>query len=267
MEAIELWPGAMPGAQEGVDEECPRLTPYLLDTIAAKGPRPAVIVCPGGGYARCAQHEGEPIAQWLNRIGISAFVLDYRVAPSKHPAPLSDAQRAVRIVRANAEAWGIDPSRIGILGFSAGGHVAGSTGVFFDEGAPEAEDPIERCSSRPDVTILCYPVITLTEPFGHQGSRRHLLGEESSEEQAHSMSLERHVRPDTPPVFLWYTSDDEVVPVENALLYAAALRRERVPFELHSYESGRHGLGLAEEHPYAAPWTEACERWLRIRGF
>lgn len=266
MSIIELWPEALPYAQEGVQEERPTLTPYLLPAAGGKA-NPAVIVCPGGGYARRADHEGRPVAEWLNRIGISAFVLDYRVAPSRHPAPLADARRAIRTVRSQAEAWQIDPERIGILGFSAGGHIAASSGVLFEPGTPQAEDPIERVSSRPDLMILCYPVITLTEPFGHQGSRANLLGAASTDEEARAMSLELLVRPDTPPSFIWHTSDDQAVPVENALMFASALRREGVPFELHSYESGRHGIGLAEAPPYAEPWTNACERWLRNRGF
>jgi len=259
MDSIPLWPeGTIPE-----NEEIPRLTPYLLDK---KEPHAAVIVCPGGGYARRAAHEGQPVAEWLNRIGIASFVLDYRVAPSKHPAPLSDAQRAIRYVRSHAEEFGIDPNRIGILGFSAGGHLASSAGTHFDSGNPNASDPIERASCRPDLMVLCYPVITFSE-YRHSGSMVNLLGEDAPEELRRYMSSELQVTPDTPPAFLWHTSDDPGVPVENSLLLAAALRRNGVPFELHSYESGRHGLGLAQEHPEARTWPDLCELWLRRRGF
>ncbi|WP_159886457.1 alpha/beta hydrolase [Paenibacillus puerhi] len=266
MSVMNIWPGELPYHQEHVQEETPTLTSYLLPAEEGER-RPAVLVCPGGGYARRADHEGRPVAEWLNRIGISAFVLDYRVAPSKHPAPLADARQAIRIVRANAEAWGIDPGRIGILGFSAGGHVAASASVLFEQGDEHAADPLQKLSSRPDLAILCYPVISLLPEFGHQGSKNNLIGEEADEELVQALSLELQVNPDTPPAFIWHTSDDASVPVENALYYAAALRRNGVPFELHSYESGRHGIGLAQEHPYAEPWTAACERWLRNRGF
>ncbi|MEK8129569.1 alpha/beta hydrolase [Paenibacillus filicis] len=266
MSVIEVWPGELPHGQEHVQEERPILTPYLLE--ASQGERhAAVIVCPGGGYGMRAGHEGRPVAEWLNRIGLSAFVLDYRVAPSKHPAPLVDAQQAIRIVRANAAEWGLDPARIGILGFSAGGHLAASASVLFQPGDETSDDPLLRESSRPNLAVLCYPVISLLPEFGHQGSMRNLLGEEASEDQVRAMSQELQVSAETPPCFIWHTSDDPVVPVENALYFAASLRRHGVPFELHSYESGRHGIGLAEDHPYAQPWTAACERWLRLQGF
>ncbi|SDE14267.1 Acetyl esterase/lipase [Paenibacillus sp. UNCCL117] len=266
MSVMKVWPQELPDRQPDVEEEQPTLTPYLLP--AGEGEHhPAVIVCPGGGYVKRADHEGRPVAEWLNRIGISAFVLDYRVAPSKHPAPLGDAKQAIRIVRANAEAWGIDSGRIGILGFSAGGHLAASASVLFEPGDEAAEDLLQRQSTRPDLAILCYPVISLLPEFGHQGSKNNLIGEEAPQELVKALSLELQVSPETPPAFIWHTSDDASVPVENALYFAAALRRNGVPFELHSYESGRHGLGLAPEHPYAEPWTAACERWLRNRGF
>lgn len=182
MSVIQLWPGELPYAQEHVQEERPVLTPYLLEA-SEEEQRAAIIVCPGGGYGFRAEHEGPPVAEWLNRIGISAFVLDYRITPSKHPAPLEDARQAVRIVRERALEWGIDPSRIGILGFSAGGHLAASASVLFHQGDPGSADPLLRQSSRPDLAVLCYPVITMLPEFGHQGSTANLLGEEASEEQ------------------------------------------------------------------------------------
>ncbi len=262
-ENIELWPGA---AQESVGEEnqgCPGLTFY---PASGEGLRAAVIVCPGGGYGRRAAHEGEPVALWLNSLGISAFVLHYRVAPHRHPLPLQDAQRAIRTVRHRAEEWRIDPKRIGILGFSAGGHLASTAGTLFDAGNEEAADPIERYSSRPDLIVLCYPVITFGDS-GHVGSKFNLLGEPADEDLAAALSTHTRVTDHTPPAFLWHTADDAAVPVENSLLFAGALSRHQVPFELHVFESGRHGLGLAEEHPEAKAWPALCGTWLRKQNF
>lgn len=264
MSMLYLWPEGAPLAQGEEIEDKPRLTPYL---VQAGKPAAAVVVCPGGGYQRRAEHEGEPIARWLNGLGIHAFVLDYRVAPYRHPAPLFDAQRAIRIVRHRADEWGVDPRRVGILGFSAGGHLSASAATRFDEGRPDAADPIERQSCRPDAAVLCYPVITLAGDYRHNGSAVNLLGEGSGEAERLEHSAERNVNERTPPTFLWHTADDASVPVENALLFASALSRHRVPFDLHVYESGRHGLGLAAEHPEAHAWTQACALWLRRRGF
>lgn len=262
---ISIWEeGQMPHAMGGDEPAHPNLTPYLLK--GSSDLRAAVIVLPGGGYAHLADHEGEPVARWLNGIGISAFVLKYRHHPYRHPAPLLDAQRAIRHVRANAKQYGIDPTKIGILGFSAGGHLASTAGTHYDAGDPSAADPIERVSSRPDLMILCYPVITFCE-YRHHGSMRNLIGEDAPDELREYLSNERQVTSDTPPAFLWHTSDDPGVPVENSILFATALSKHKVPFELHSYESGRHGLGLALEHPEAHTWTRLCELWLRRRGF
>jgi len=262
--SVPLWPDGAPFARGDQDEDRPELIPF--PAMNGKDPASAVIICPGGGYARHAPHEGQPVAEWLNSIGISAFVLKYRVAPYRHPAPLTDARRAIRYVRFYANEFGIDPHRVGILGFSAGGHLAAAAGTQFDYGDAHAADPIERQSSRPDVMILCYPVITFLE-YRHHGSMANLLGEHPPFALREQLSLERQVTSDTPPTFLWHTSDDEGVPVENSLLFASALSRHRVPFELHSYESGRHGLGLAQDHPQARTWTRLCELWLRRQGF
>lgn len=262
MERIELWPEGAPYSKGEELEDRPALTPYLLDGAGANVP--AVIVLPGGGYATRAYHEGEPIAQWLNSLGLHAFVLSYRVAPYQHPAPLSDVQRALRYVRSRAEEWGIDSGRLGILGFSAGGHLASTAGTHYDAGDAAAQDPVERFSCRPDFMVLCYPVISMGE-FRHDGSRTNLLGPEPSEADIRLFSNELQVTADTPPAFLWHTSDDPSVPVENALLFAGALSRCKVPFELHAFQSGSHGLGLAEEHPEAWVWPELCARWFKRR--
>lgn len=261
--SLLLWPDGTPNALGETAEDRPTLVPYL---VQGGDPAPAVIVCPGGGYARRADHEGAPVAQWLNTLGISAFVVHYRVAPYRHPNPLMDAQRAIRTVRSRAQEWNVDPSRVGILGFSAGGHLASSAGVHYDSGRPDAEDLIERESSRPDLLVLCYPVISFG-PDAHKGSQANLLGEDADISLIERMSSERQVTEQTPPTFLWHTADDASVPVENSLLFASALSRNKVPFELHVFESGRHGLGLAAEQPGVSAWTSVCAAWLKKQGF
>lgn len=244
-------------------EDFPVIEPYLLD---GECPFPVIIIAPGGGYAYRAEHEAYPVANWLNSIGISAVVLQYRVAPYQHPVPLADMQRAIRLVRSKSLEWNIDPNRVGILGFSAGGHLASTAGTHFDLGNESAEDKIEQFSSRPDLMVLCYPVITMGE-YTHNGSRTNLLGENPKAEMVNLLSTELHVSEQTPPAFIWHTADDASVAVENSLLFTTALRRKKVPFELHIFESGRHGLGMAEDHPEAKAWPALCENWLRKRGF
>jgi len=262
-EEIDLWPDGAPGALGDAKEDCPTITLFLVEN---EKPRGFVIVCPGGGYVVKAPHEGEPIALWLNTLGISAVVLEYRVSPYRHPVPLMDAQRAIRLVRFHAKEWNIDPNHIGILGFSAGGHLAATAGTHYDTGNPEAKDQVDRIGCRPDALILCYPVITVNE-FGHQGSMINLLGEHPSEELLNNLSNEKQVDENTPVAFLWHTADDEGVPVENSLLFAAALRHHHVPFALHVYSKGPHGLGLAEEYPEICTWTLTCGEWLKKNGF
>ncbi|HZG55064.1 alpha/beta hydrolase [Paenibacillus sp.] len=264
-ETLLLWPEGAPLAAGDTDEDRPAITPYL---VPGKG-NAAVVVAPGGGYGMRAEHEGEPIARWLNGLGISAFVLRYRVAPYKYPAALLDAQRAIRTVRRRADAFGIDPARVGLLGFSAGGHLAATAGTHYDRGLPatEAEDDVDLLSCRPDALILCYAVITMKGPCAHEGSRLNLLGADPDPALLASLCNEDQVTADTPRTFLWHTSDEESVPVENSLMFATALRKHKVPFELHVYAEGHHGLGLAAEHPFARGWTGACADWLRNIGF
>lgn len=262
METLLLWPEGTLGSLGDSLEDQPAITPYLVE---GEG-NAAVLICPGGGYGMRADHEGGPVAEWLNTLGISAFVLRYRVAPYKYPSALNDAKRALRTIRSSAGQYGIDPDRLGILGFSAGGHLASTAGVLFDPGQKEAADPLERYSSRPDFMILCYPVISMGE-FTHEGSKVNLLGENPDEELIRRLSSELQVTKETPPAFLWHTSDDDAVPVENSLLFAAALRRHEVPFDLHVYAHGRHGLGLADEEPHTRGWTDACASWLQLNGY
>jgi acetyl esterase/lipase len=258
-----LWPNGAPNAAGTGSEDCPAVTWYPVESAA---PSAAMVVCPGGGYARRAAHEAEPVAQWLNGIGIAAAVLRYRVAPYMHPNPLLDAQRAIRFVRHHAKQWNVDPTRVGILGFSAGGHLACTAGTHFDAGHAEAEDPIDRQSCRPDVMVLCYPVVTFGQ-FAHEGSKLNLLGANPPSDLVEALSGEKQVTPLTPPAFIWHTADDKTVPVENSLQLAAAMSRQRVPFELHVFESGNHGLGLAGDHQEAKAWPDLCAAWLRKQGF
>jgi acetyl esterase/lipase len=263
-EPIKLWPAGAPGAQGSEPQDIPTLTPFVPKEKANGA---AVIVCPGGGYTRLANHEGQPVAEWLNSLGITAFVLKYRLGPKyQHPAPLQDAARAVRLVRSKAAEWKIDPKKIGVLGFSAGGHVASTIGTHFDAGQPTATDAIDRVSSRPDLLVLIYPVITMGS-FTHAGSKKQLLGENPSPEMVKLLSNEEQVSKETPPTFLVHTANDAGVPVENTLSFADALRKNGIPFELHIYERGRHGFGLGTNDPILSTWTARCADWLRVQGF
>lgn len=263
-----LWPNGAPGALGEEPNDRPTLTIWIPAPQKATGA--AMVVCPGGGYGHLAvDHEGKQIAEWLNSFGVAAFVLEYRHRGRGygHPAPLADAQRAVRTVRVRAEAFGIDPKRIGILGFSAGGHLASTAATHFDAGEPQADDPIERVSCRPDFAVLCYAVIALGEPFTHAGSQRNLLGPDAPEELVRSLSSEKQVSPRTPPVFLWHTDEDRGVPPENSVQFYLACRRHGVPAELHVFRTGRHGLGLAADVPGTRQWPKLCEQWMRAQGF
>ena len=260
-----LWEKNTPGALGSAAEDIPTLTPYLPDPATATGA--AIIVFPGGGYGGLAPHEGEGYARWLNTHGIAAFVLKYRLGSHgyRHPIMLGDAARALRMVRADAAKWKVDPKRIGIIGSSAGGHLASTLLTHFDAGNPGAADPVDRVSSRPDLGILCYPVITLGT-YTHQGSKENLLGKNPAPELVELLSNEKQVTQETPPCFLWHTWEDGVVPVENSLSFASALREKGVRFDLHIYEKGGHGMGLGDPAcPH--PWAADCLYWLRAQGF
>lgn len=270
LEPIRLWPGTPPGALGQEEKDVPTLTPYLPPPDRMTGA--AVVICPGGGYAVLADHEGSHYARWLNELGIAGFVLKYRLGSSgyRHPVMLQDAARAVRWVRAHAPEYRVDPRRVGIMGSSAGGHLASTLLTHFDDGRADAADPVERQSSRPDLGILCYPVIQLSGPYAHRGSRDQLLGPNAPEELALALSNDRNVTSNTPPCFLWHTVEDRGVPPENSVAFAEALRRAGVPFELHLFEKGPHGMGLGTREWDPArrhPWTVACAAWLKQHGF
>lgn len=262
-----LWPAGAPGAKGDSDNDKPTLAVMLPPADKANGA--AVVVCPGGGYGGLAMsYEGIDVGQWLNDHGIAAFVLKYRHKGSgyQHPAPLQDAQRAIRTVRARAAELHVDPARIGILGFSAGGHLASSAGTHFEAGKSDAKDPIEHVSSRPDFLILCYPVISFVAPETHQGSKKNLLGENPDPKLVENMSSELAVTSNTPPAFIFHTTADTGVPPENAILFYSALRKAKVPAELHIYEKGPHGVGLGTKVPAVASWPDRCIDWLKHRG-
>jgi acetyl esterase/lipase len=264
-QTMPLWPNAAPGAQGTADIDIPSLTAFPASRTKVST---AVIVFPGGGYAHLSmEHEGSEIAQWLNNIGVSAFVLKYRLGPKyHHPVELGDAQRAIRYVRAHAADYGIDPQRIGIWGFSAGGHLASTAGTHFDAGKADSVDLIDRQSSRPDFMILAYPVITFREPFLHRGSRDNLIGKNPDPALIDLLSNEDHVTGETPPTFLFHTSDDPVVPVQNSIFFYLALRKAQVPAEMHIYQHGPHGVGLAKNIPELSSWPMLLANWLRMRG-
>ena len=266
--SFPLWPDGAPGALGTNDVDIPTLTVFLPEKTNA--PVAAMVICPGGGYGGLAAHEGKDYARWLNEQGIAGFVLKYRLGPKyHHPAMLQDAARALRIVRARAGEWGVDPQRIGIMGSSAGGHLASTLLTHYDAGDTNAPDAIERASSRPDLGILCYPVITM-KVGTHGGSKMNLLGTNPPPALVAELSNEDHVTTNTPPCFIWSTADDKTVQVENSLAFAAALRRARVQVELHIYEHGPHGQGLGGKEYNPAkrlPWTRACTDWLRVHGF
>ncbi|HND52705.1 MAG TPA: alpha/beta hydrolase [Pirellulaceae bacterium] len=261
-----LWPKGAPGAVGEEDRDRPDLRAYLPPAEKATGT--GVIICPGGGYAILAyDHEGHQLAKWFNSRGIAAFVLKYRLTPRyRHPAPLDDAQRAIRHVRANSQRYGVDPKRIGIMGFSAGGHLASTAATHFDAGKPDAADPVDRQSCRPDFAVLCYAVVSFTEPFGHTGSKRNLLGDNADPKMAELLSNEKQVTEQTPPTFLFHTGDDTGVPVENALAFYAACRKAKVPAELHVYQFGPHGVGLAPADPAVNGWKDRLAEWLQASG-
>jgi acetyl esterase/lipase len=274
---IPLWPEGVPGqlkdgGAEVVGEggrisnvQVPTLTPYLAPEGRRSGT--AVIICPGGGYnILAADHEGRAPAEWLNSLGVSAFVLKYRLKEYGHPAPLRDVLRAVRLLRQDAAQWGIAPDRIGVLGFSAGGHLAASAGTLFEEADGRTGAAMDAVSARPDFMVLVYPVIRLIGPDAHTGSGKSLLGANATPEMLERYSLDSRVTKNTPPAFLVHGGTDKAVPPENSVLFYLALRRAGVPAEMHLYREGAHGIGLRPGNGPMSDWPKRCAEWLAAKG-
>src|SRR5258708_5359587 len=262
---VPLWPNGVPGALGDEDRDKPTLTIFLPTKNQATGV--GLVICPGGGYVGLASnHEGRQVANWLNSMGIAAFVLKYRLGPRyHHPIELGDAQRAIRMVRARATELAVAPDKIGVMGFSAGGHLASTTETHFDSGNPQANDPIDRASCRPDFAVLAYPVISLAAEYTHQGSKKNLLGENPRPELVRELSGEFNVTQQTPPTFLFSTSTDTVVPPENSVAFYLALRKAGVPAELHIFENAPHGVGLDLSDPSVGEWSNLLIHWLHER--
>jgi acetyl esterase/lipase len=260
-----LWGGKAPLAVGDEPGDVPNLTIYRPE----KPDGSALLVCPGGGYSHLAPHEGEPVAKFFNRTGITTFVLSYRLAPRyRWPAAFLDASRAVRTIRHRARELDLDPNRVGVLGFSAGGHLTTTISTHFDTDEPrDGNDPIDQQSARPDIAVPCYPVVTLEGVSAHTGSRKALLGDNPTQEMLDLLSNEKHVTPHTPPTFLFHTVADTGVPFENSLMYAQALRKAGVAFEMHLFEPGKHGVGLAENDPVLRAWPGLCATWLAYHKF
>lgn len=265
-EPILLWPDGAPGAvgQEEVDKPSIRVYPPAAD----KNTGAAVVICPGGGYGILAyDHEGHQLAEWYRSMGVTGVVLQYRLAPRyRHPSPLQDVQRAIRTVRARATEWKVDPQRVGVMGFSAGGHLASTVSTHYDTGNKDSADPVEKESCRPSFSVLGYPVINLVESWAHKGSGKNLLGDKATEDQLKDLSNDAQVTKDTPPAFLFHTSEDRGVPAENSIAYYSALLKNGVPAELHIYQWGPHGVGMAPGEPAVESWTEQLHGWLRQSG-
>ncbi len=260
---ISLWPDGAPGALGTADSDIPKVTVYLPQ---GRSTGTGVLVFPGGSYAFLAMdHEGRQIAEWLNHLGVAAFVVQYRYAPYRHPVELNDAKRAMRYVRSHAAEFKILPDRIGVWGFSAGGHLASTLGTHYDGGNPSSPDLIERVSSRPDFMILAYPVI---DPLGDasKGSFENLLGKDADPALVRELSNDLYVNAQTPPTFLMAASDDTAVSPECSLNFYSALLKAGVPAELHIYESGGHGFGLGSLNPRVSSWSQRLAEWLRDRG-
>lgn len=265
-----LWPDGAPAARGTVPTDIPTLTPFWPEADKATGA--AMIVCPGGGYNMLAQHEGPAYARWLSDQGIAAFVLKYRLVKDGYHLPeiLPDAARAVRLVRARAAEWQLDPQRIGIMGSSAGGHLSATLMTKFDAGRSDASDPIDQVSSRPDLGVLCYAFILFDRPDPKGDRQTRFLGPNHTAEQVQAFSPALNVTKDTPPCFIWQTVEDAAVVPENALVFADALRLAGVPIDLHLYQKGRHGIGLGSKDLDPAklhPWTRDCSFWLAEQGF
>jgi len=264
---IDIWEGLKYGG-EAEDKFRPTMDTYILKGDKVRG---AVLVCPGGAYRYTSPREAEPVAIKFNAAGYHAFVLNYSCAPRIHPQPLMDVSRAMCIIRENAKDWNIDPEKIAVCGFSAGGHAAASLGVFYDAPYLKDVEGLTEGMNKPNALILSYPVISSGE-FAHKESFKNLVGRDSSAEEQKAMSLEYAVTDKVPPTFIWHTFQDTSVPMENTLFFAAALRKNNIPFEMHIYPEGPHGLSLANEetrgenmknYPHVSTWMALCTEWLK----
>ena len=263
---VPLWPKGAPGAVGKAAADVPAVSVYLP---AANPTHTVVVVAPGGGYAHLAlDHEGLQVAQWLNAHGVAAVILRYRLGPTyHHPIELGDAQRAIRFARSHAAAWDVQTDRVGIWGFSAGGHLASTAGTHYDSGNPSAPEAMDQLSSKPDFLILAYPVISFDPAIQHAGSRKYLLGDTPDPALVSSLSNETQVNAQTPPTFLFHTADDPVVPVANSIVFFEALRKNKVPAELHIFRHGPHGVGLAQANPELSGWPDLLYHWLHENGW
>ncbi len=263
---LRLWEDTIPMTLGDEEKDIPTLTCYPVSCENAENG--AIVICPGGGYGHLAlDHEGKQIAEYFNSIGVSAFVLKYRLPGDgyRHPVPLMDAQRAIRLVRYHAKEWKIDPDKIGIIGFSAGGHLASSAGTHFEKpiDTGEGADAIDTVSCRPDFMVLIYPVISMQDEITHKGSKMRLLGENPESKLVELMSNEKQVTPETPPTFLVHANDDKSVLPENSVRFYEALRKAKVPAEMHIYLKGGHGFGMRPNTGPAASWPEICRQWMQ----
>jgi acetyl esterase/lipase len=265
---LRLWEGDAPGAlgkeqSEKNTNDVPTITVY---SPVGTNNGAAIVVCPGGGYGGLAAHEGKPVAEWANSLGMTGIVLRYRLGPKyHHPCMQQDVNRALRMVRGHAKEWGIDPKRVGVLGFSAGGHEASTAATHYDAGDANATDEIDKQSCRPDFAVLIYPVITMTDPFTHKGSRNNLLGKEPDPKLVELMSNEKQVTKETPPTFLVHGADDKAVPIENSLMFVQAMAKNDVPCTLVMFRKGPHGFGMGNSEETRA-WPAQCAAWLEGLG-
>lgn len=263
-QTIRLWEGDAPGALGSDEKDIPTAFVYLPEKSSE--PTGAIVIFPGGGYGHLAMdHEGHQIARWANDMGLAGIIVSYRHRNRGygHPTPMLDAQRAIRLTRHNAQQWNIDPNKVGVLGFSAGGHLTTTVLTHFDEGQSDAKNAVDKLSCRPDFGVVCYAVIALGEEYTHKGSQKNLLGDSSSAEQLQLLSNEKQVSPRTPPCFVWHTAEDTVVPVENSLAFYSSLVKAKVPSELHVFPVGKHGIGLGANVPGANQWPALCRDWLK----
>ncbi|WP_229256999.1 alpha/beta hydrolase [Duganella lactea] len=272
---IPLWPEGVPGKRDigpeqvgnGYTSNVSEATLTMVSPAVDHPNGTAVIICPGGGYVRMSTaREGDQYANWLGTLGVTAFVLKYRMQEYGHPAPLQDVLRAVRTLRSRAAEFGIRADRIGVMGSSAGGHLAASAGTLFDSPLGRTGAPLDSVSARPDFMMLMYPVITMQDPVAHAGSRKALLGANPSAQDLTLMSLEKQVTPATPPTLLIHTQEDNTVPVENSILFYQALTKAKVPTEMYLFEHGGHGMGMRQGLGTSSLWPRRAEEWLRERG-